>query len=91
MTSWQKWSPYALSLLRIVAALLFIEHGLQKYIGFPSAGPPMSTMLWIQGAIEIVGGVLLLVGAWTRPIAVILCGDMAAASSPISPARSFRR
>jgi uncharacterized membrane protein YphA (DoxX/SURF4 family) len=47
--------------LRIVAALLFIEHGLQKYIGFPSAGPPMSTMFWIQGAIEIVGGILLLV------------------------------
>jgi putative oxidoreductase len=79
MTSWDKWSPYALSVLRIVAALLFLEHGLQKYIGFPSAGPPMSALLWIQGAIEIVGGVLLVAGAWTRPVSFILCGNMAVA------------
>jgi putative oxidoreductase len=79
MTSWEKWSPYALSILRIVAALLFLEHGLQKYIGFPSAGPPMSSLLWVQGAIEIVGGILLLVGAWTRPVAFVLCGNMAVA------------
>jgi putative oxidoreductase len=72
MTSWEKWSPYALSILRIVAALMFLEHGLQKYIGFPSAGPPMSSLLWIQGAIEIVGGILLLVGAWTRPVGFVL-------------------
>jgi putative oxidoreductase len=79
MTPWEKWSPYALSILRIVAALLFLEHGLQKYIGFPSAGPPMSSLLWVQGAIEIVGGILLLVGAWTRPVAFVLCGNMAVA------------
>jgi putative oxidoreductase len=79
MESWQKWSPYALSVLRIIAALLFLEHALQKYLGFPSAGPPMSSLLWVQGAIEILGGILMLVGAWTRPIAFILCGNMAVA------------
>jgi putative oxidoreductase len=79
MTSWEKWAPSVLSIVRIVAALLFIEHGLQKFIGFPAAGPPMSALLWVQAAIEVVGGVLLLVGAWTRPVAFILSGDMAVA------------
>ena len=79
MASWEKWAPSVLSIVRIVAALLFLEHGLQKFFGFPSSGPPMSTMLWIQGAIEIVGGVMLLGGVFTRPVAFILSGDMAAA------------
>lgn len=50
--------PYILSVLRIIIALLFIEHGLQKYFGFPSAGPPMRPLLYVQGVIEIVGGLL---------------------------------
>ena len=64
--------PYVLSILRIIVALLFLEHGLQKYFGFPSAGPPMTSLLYVQGAIEIVGGILLLVGAYTRVVAFIL-------------------
>jgi putative oxidoreductase len=71
--------PYVLSILRIIVALLFLEHGLQKYFGFPSAGPPMTSLLYVQGAIEIVGGILLLVGAYTRVVAFILAGDMAVA------------
>jgi putative oxidoreductase len=71
--------PYVLSILRIIVALLFLEHGLQKYFGFPSTGPPMTSLLYVQGAIEIVGGSLLLVGAYTRVVAFILAGDMAAA------------
>jgi putative oxidoreductase len=63
MRSWEKWAPSALSVVRIVVALLFMEHGLQKFFGFPSAGPPMSAILWVQAAIEAVGGVMLLVGA----------------------------
>src|SRR5579863_3908225 len=74
-----KASPYILSVLRIVAALLFIEHGLAKYFGFPAAGPPMNALLYVQGAIEIIGGILLLVGAFTRPVAFIIAGDMAVA------------
>jgi hypothetical protein len=63
----EKGRPYILSVLRIVVALLFIEHGLQKYFGFPSAGPPMTMLLYVQGVIEIVGGILLssaLTRAW---------------------------
>jgi len=63
----------------IIAALLFLEHGLQKYFGFPSAGLHLSPLLYVQGVIEIVGGILLLVGAYTRILAFILAGDMAVA------------
>jgi putative oxidoreductase len=87
--SLEKQSPYILSVLRIVAALLFLQHGLQKYFGFPSAGPPMTPLLYVQGVIEIVGGILLLVGAWTRPVAFILAGDMAAAYFMAHFPRSF--
>jgi putative oxidoreductase len=88
-TNLAKASPHILSLLRIVTALLFIEHGLQKYFGFPSAGPPMNTLLYVQAAIEVIGGVLLLVGAFTRPVAFILAGDMAVAYFMAHFPRSF--
>jgi putative oxidoreductase len=77
--SLDKGRPYILSIVRIVVALLFLEHGLQKYFAFPTAGPPMTSLLWVQGAIEIVGGILLLAGAYTRVVAFILSGDMAVA------------
>jgi putative oxidoreductase len=90
MTSLEKWAPYALGIARIVAALLFMEHGLQKFFGFPSAEPvAMSPLLWAQGAIEIVGGVLLLVGAYTRPVAFVLAGNMAVAYFMAHFPRSF--
>jgi putative oxidoreductase len=85
----EKGRPYILSVLRIVVALLFIEHGLQKYFGFPSAGPPMTPLLYVQGAIEIVGGIVLLIGAYTRPVAFILAGDMAVAYFMVHFPRSF--
>jgi putative oxidoreductase len=85
----EKGRPYILSVLRIVVALLFLEHGLQKYFGFPSAGPPMTPLLYVQGAIEIVGGILLLTGAYTRPVAFILAGDMAVAYFMVHFPRSF--
>ena len=88
-TSLEKGRPYVLSTLRIVVALLFLEHGLQKYVGFPSAGPPMTTLLYVQGVIEIVGGILLLVGAYTRVVGFILAGDMAAAYFMAHLPRSF--
>lgn len=77
--NFEKNKPYILSIVRIVVALLFLEHGLQKYFAFPSAVPPMTPLLYVQGAIEIVGGILLLVGAYTRPLAFVLAGDMAVA------------
>lgn len=80
MTVLEKWSPYGLSLLRVVAALLFMQHGMQKLFGFPGAAPPtMSTLLLAQGVIEVVGGLALLVGFYARPVAFILSGDMAVA------------
>ena len=81
--------PYILSILRIVVALLFLQHGLQKYFGFPSAGPHMRPILYIQGLIEIGGGILLLLGAYTRVIAFILAGDMAVAYFMAHFPRSF--
>lgn len=75
----ENFAPYMLSVLRIVAALLFLEHGLEKLIGFPVPGPAMTPLVWVQGGIETIGGLLLLFGAFTRPVAFILSGNMAVA------------
>lgn len=77
------WGAHALALLRIMTALLFIAHGLQKYFGFPVPGPfglaaPFSLM-GLAGALELVGGSLILIGLFTRPAAFLLCGMMAVA------------
>jgi putative oxidoreductase len=81
--------PYVLSIVRIVVALLFLQHGLQKYFSFPSAGPQMRPILYVQGVIEIVGGTLLLLGVYTRMVAFILAGDMAVAYFMAHFPRSF--
>jgi putative oxidoreductase len=70
-----------LSVLRIVAALLFLEHGTQKLFGYPP-GPPFTgfpnfSLLGIAGMLEVVGGSLLLLGLFTRVTAFIVCGEMA--------------
>ena len=75
----KKGRPYVLSVLRIVVALLFVEHGSQKYFGFPPAGFPMRTILYVQGVIEIAGGISFFLGAYTHVVAFILAGDMAVA------------
>lgn len=77
----QYW-PQMLSILRIMVALLFMEHGTAKLLGFPHGPNPMpafGTLAWAQGMIEVVGGALLAVGWFTRPVAFILAGDMAVA------------
>lgn len=73
------WAPRVLSILRIMAALLLLQHGLSKFFGFPVAmnTPAMFSLYWFAGAIEIVGGVLLLLGLFTRPVAFILAGELA--------------
>jgi putative oxidoreductase len=73
------WSPRMLSVLRIMTGLLFIEHGTQKFFGFPGPGPALSPLVFAQGILELGGGFLLLIGLFTRPVAFILAGDMAAA------------
>jgi putative oxidoreductase len=79
-----QWSPQVLSVLRIMTALLTIQHGTQKFFAFPPSewfpeAPALFSMMWIAGIIELVGGILILVGFLTRPVAFVLSGFMAAA------------
>src|SRR5688572_22432432 len=73
------WAPRLLSVLRIVAALLFIEHGTSKWFDFPPfpMDRAMVPMWQLAGILEIGGGVLLLLGLLTRPVAFVLAGEMA--------------
>lgn len=73
-------APHFRGLLRIVSALLFIEHGSQKLLGFPlreGAAPPSFSIFWTAGMLELFGGILLLIGLFTRPVAFVLSGLMA--------------
>jgi putative oxidoreductase len=79
-----------LSILRIVAALLFLQHGLSKAFGFPDAGPPsLNALLIVATVLEIVGSVMLVFGAYTRIVAFILSGEMAIAYFMAHAPRSF--
>jgi putative oxidoreductase len=81
-TSLARLTPHLLSVLRIVAAFLFIAHGTQKLLGFPPAAPRLQFALSLMGAagvIETVGGSLMLLGLFTRPVAFVLSGQMAVA------------
>jgi putative oxidoreductase len=73
------WAPSFLSLLRIIAALLYLSHGTAKLLGFPSLGftPPLISLFGLAGMIEIVGGTLILVGLFTRPVSFIVSGELA--------------
>ena len=76
------WAPRLLSVLRIVAGLQFLEHGTQKFLSFPprtAPAPELASLLGVQGCLEIVGGLLIILGLFTRPVAFILAGDMAVA------------
>ena len=88
--TFDRYAPHVLSLLRIVAALVFMEHGTQKILGFPAGMHPAAFSLpWVAGVIELIGGALLLVGFFSRPIAFLLSGEMAVgyflAHAPKSP------
>jgi putative oxidoreductase len=74
------YAPQALAVLRIVTALMFIAHGTQKLFGFPvaAAGPTEGLML-IGGLLEVIGGLAVLVGFFTRPVSFVLGGMMAVA------------
>jgi putative oxidoreductase len=83
LDSLSRYAPYALAALRIVTALIFIEHGTQKLFGFPappqSGLPAVMSLSWIGGVLEVVGGLFILVGLFTRPVAFVLAGEMAVA------------
>jgi putative oxidoreductase len=88
-----RYSPYALAALRIVAALIFMEHGTQKLFGFPappeSGRPPAFSLFWLGGVMEFLGGLFVLVGLFTRPVAFLLAGEMAVAYWMFHAPRSF--
>ena len=80
-----KYAPYALAVLRVVTALLFIEHGTSKLFGVPampgagSAGGSLPPLILVAALLEVFGGLAILVGFFTRPVAFILSGLMAVA------------
>jgi len=72
---------YLLSVLRIVVAGLFIAHGAQKLFAYPASSPrptvPLQSKLGVAGVLETGGGALMLVGLFSRPVALVLSGEMA--------------
>ena len=78
-----RYSPQALSILRIIAGLVILQFGTAKILGFPAvpmfAGVKLFSLIGLAGTLELVGGILLLIGLFTRPVAFILSGEMAAA------------
>lgn len=86
------WSPRLLSVFRIVAALVFMQHGAQKLFGFPTAMPnpiELFSLIGLAGILEFFGGLLLLLGIFTRPVAFILSGEMAFAYFMVHAQRGF--
>ena len=75
------YAPIMLSVLRIIAALIFLEHGTQKILGFPPGGPDVlphpGEVLWWAGMIEMIPGFLLVIGLFTRTAAFLAAGEMA--------------
>jgi putative oxidoreductase len=87
------WTPRLLSVLRIVTAFLMMPHGAQKLFGFlakpGAAAGPLPPMMWVAGGLEFFGGLLLLLGLFTRPVAFVLSGLMAAAYFTAHASRGF--
>lgn len=82
---WRSWAPYLLSVLRIMAAFLFMQFGTAKLFGFPApimpggTTAPVGSLVWFASVLETFGGLLLFVGLFTRPVAFLLSGEMAVA------------
>ena len=80
-TFYLQWSPRLLSILRIITAFLFIQHGSMKLLGFPPseafAGVKLFSLIGFAGVLELFGGLMILLGFFTRPVAFILSGEMA--------------
>ncbi|MDQ0504989.1 DoxX family protein [Xanthobacter agilis] len=87
------WRPRVLSVLRIAAALMFLAHGTAKLFAFPQvamfANLQLFSLFGLAGAIELLGGVLLALGLFTRPVAFILSGQMAVAYFLIHAPQNF--
>jgi len=80
ITTWcNHWAPYLLSILRVITGFLFMEHGTMKLLGFPApmGDIPLFSLMGLAGTLELVGGFLILIGLFTRPVAFFLSGEMA--------------
>ncbi|PYQ34190.1 MAG: DoxX family protein [Acidobacteria bacterium] len=92
---WISWAPRLRSVLRIVAALMFIQNGTMKLFAFPVGMPPngatapLLSETGIGGILETFGGLLMLLGLFTRPVAFVLSGEMAVAYFQFHYPQSF--
>ena len=93
--AWKSWSPQLRSVLRIVAAFMFIPFGTMKLFAFPMGMPPdgstapLLSQMGLAGVLETFGGALLLLGLFTRPVAFVLAGEMAVAYFQVSAPLGF--
>jgi putative oxidoreductase len=87
------WAPRVRSILRIMTGLLFLQHGTMKYFNFPPsemfAGGELPPLMWVAGGIEFFGGILIIIGLLTRPVAFICSGFAAAAYFMAHASQSF--
>ena len=92
---WISWAPRLRSVLRMAAAFMFILAGTMKLFAFPIGMPPDNgtaqpmTQVWIGGVLEAFGGLLMLIGLFTRPVAFLLAGEMAVAYFQFHAPQSF--
>lgn len=88
---YSKSAPYLLSILRIGTALLFMQHGGQKLFSIPPAQqtPPLMSLMGLAGVLELFGGLLILLGLFTRPVAFIVSGQMAVAYFMVHAPQGF--
>ena len=89
---YSQWAPRILSVLRIVTAFLFMQHGGQKLFGFPApsqAAHPLFSLIGVAGILEFFGGLLLLIGLFSRPVAFLLSGQMAVAYFMVHAPQGF--
>ena len=82
---WRALAPQLFALLRLVAGFLFMQYGSMKLLAFPVGMPPnnatapLLSQMGLAGVLELFGGFLILIGLFTRPVAFVLCGEMAVA------------
>ena len=95
LARWSSFAPHVHALLRIVTAFIFILAGTSKLFAFPVGMPPdngtaaFGTQIWVGGVLETFGGLLVLLGLFTRPVAFLLAGEMAVAYFQFHAPRSF--
>lgn len=88
----EAWAPRVRSIVRIVAAAVFMVHGSQKLLGVPPTDHPIDnlfSLMGLAGVLELFGGGLLLIGLFTRPVAFVLSGMMAVAYWTAHAPRDF--